>query len=122
MAQADPPPVPARNGIGITALVLVLITIALPIICFVVVFIAALVEGAEGGDPGWAAVGAFFFTAVASAFIAPIAILGIVLGIISLFRRGRRKLQGILAIIFGIVPALMITLIRVAVDNFVPRA
>jgi hypothetical protein len=122
MAQADAPPVPARNGIGITALVLVLITIALPIIGFIVFVIAASVEGAEGDDLGYAILGGFFFIPVASSFIAPIAILGIVLGIISLFRRGRRKVQGILAIIFGIVPALMITLLPVAIDNFVPRA
>jgi hypothetical protein len=30
--------------------------------------------------------------------------------------------QGVLAIILGIVPALMITLLPVAIDNFVPRA
>lgn len=129
MTEPAAPPAPAaapaarpRNGIGILALVLVLITVIVPFIAFIVVFISALVEGAEGGDPGYAAVGAFFVTAVGSAFIAPLAILGIILGIVSLFRKGRPKVQGVLAIIFGIVPALMITLLSVAIDNFVPRA
>jgi hypothetical protein len=113
--------VPTRNKLGRIALVLVLITLALPIIGFIVFVIAAAIEGAEGDNLGYAILGAFFFIPVASAFIAPVAIVGVVLGIISLFRRGQRKLQGVLAIILGIVPALMITLLPVAIDNFIPR-
>lgn len=116
------PAVPTRNKLGIAALVLVLITVALPIIGFVVFLIAASLEGAEGDSFGYAVIGAIFFIPVASALIAPIAILGIVLGIVSLFRAGRRKVQGVLAIIFGIVPAAMIMLLPVAIDNFIPRS
>ncbi len=102
---------PERNRLGIVALVLVLITLALSIVGFIVFVIGAAIEGAEGDNLGYAILGAIFFIPVASAFIAPIAILGIVLGIVSLFRTGQRKLQGVLAIILGIVPALMITLL-----------
>ena len=114
-------PTPTRNKLGRIALVLVLITVGLPIVGFIAFVIAASIEGAEGDNLGYAILGAFFFIPVASSLIAPIAILGIVLGIISLFRRGQRKLQGVLAIILGIVPALMITLLPVAIDNFIPR-
>jgi hypothetical protein len=115
-------PTPARNRLGIAALVLVLITIALPILGSIVFVIAASIEGAEGDNLGYAILAAFFFIPVASAFIAPIAILGVLLGIISLFRRGQRKVQGILAIILGIYPSVLIFLLPTAIDNFVPRA
>ncbi len=111
-------PTPARNRLGITALVLVLITVALPIIAFFVAFIGALIEGAEGDNTGWAAIGAFLIVAAGSSLIAPLAILGIVLGIISLFRPGQRKVPGVLAIVFGIVPALFILGLPVAIDTF----
>jgi hypothetical protein len=111
-------PTPTRNRLGITALVLVLITVALPIIAFFVAFIGALIEGAEGDNIGWAAIGAFLIVAAGSSLIAPLAILGIVLGIISLFRPGQRKVPGVLAIVFGIVPALFILGLPVAIDTF----
>ena len=53
--------------------------------------IAAAIEGAEGDNFGYAILGAFFFIPVAASLIAPIAILGIVLGIISLFRTGSAR-------------------------------
>ena len=40
------------------------------------------------------------------------------LGIVSLFRAGQRKLQGILAIVLGIVPALLILVLPAAIDTF----
>ncbi len=110
--------VPARNKLGIAALVLVLITVVLPIIGFIVFVIAASIEGAEGDSFGYAIVGAIFFVPVASSLIAPVAILGIVLGIVSLFLKGRRKVQGVLAIILGIVPSLTAFLLPTAIDTF----
>jgi predicted lipid-binding transport protein (Tim44 family) len=121
LAMTEPAPVvpaPQRNRLGIAALVLVLITIALPIVGFIAAFIGALIEGAEGGNVGYAAIGAFFITAAASSLIAPLAILGVVLGIISLFFRGKRKVQGALAIVFGVVPSLFILGLPVAIDTF----
>jgi hypothetical protein len=111
-------PTPTRNKLGIAALVVVLVTIALPLVVLIVAFIAALIEGAEGDNVGWSAIGAFIIAAGASSLLAPIAILGIVLGIISLFRAGQRKLQGVLTIVLGIVPALFILGLPVAIDTF----
>jgi hypothetical protein len=117
-AAAPVVPTPTRNRLGIAALILVLITIALPVVALIVGFIAALVEGAEGDDVGWSAIGAFIIAGAVSSLIAPVAILGIVLGIISLFRPGQRKVQGVLAIVLGIVPALFILGLPVAIDTF----
>lgn len=111
-------PTPTPNRLGKIALILVLITIALPVIGSIVFVIAAAIEGAEGDNLGYAILGAFFFIPVAASLIAPIAILGIVLGIASLFRPGQRKVQGVLAIIFGVGPALLIFLLPTAIDTF----
>jgi hypothetical protein len=111
-------PAPTRNKLGIAALILVLVTYALPIIGFIVFVIASIIEGAEGDDIGYAVLGAFFVTAGLSAVIAPIAILGIVLGVISLFRHGQRKVQGILAIVLGIVPAAFVIGLPATIDSF----
>jgi len=108
----------ARNKLGIAALILVLITIALAVVGFIVVVIAASIEGAEGDNLGYAILGAIFFVPVASSLIAPIAILGVVLGIISLFLRGKRKAQGVLAIVLGILPSLQIFLLPAAILTF----
>jgi hypothetical protein len=105
-------PTPTRNKLGIAALILVLVTYALPVIGFIVFVIAASIEGAEGDDLGYAVVGAFF------AVIAPIAILGVVLAVISLFRHGQRKVQGILAIVLGIVPAAFVIGLPATIDSF----
>ena len=117
-ATAPVIPTPTRNRLGIAALILVLITLALPILGSIVYLIAAAIEGAEGDSFGYAVLGAFFFIPVASSLLAPIAILGIVLGIVSLFRRGQRKVQGIFAIILGIYPSLLILLLPAAIDTF----
>ena len=117
-AMAAVVPTPTRNRLGIAALILVLITLALPIIGSLVYIIAAAIEGSEGDAFGYAILGAFFFIPVASSLIAPIAILGVVLGIVSLFRRGQRKVQGIFAIILGIYPSLLILLLPAAIDTF----
>jgi hypothetical protein len=118
MTVAPSPPMPTRNKLGIAALVLVLITVVLPIIAFIVVVIAATIEDAEGGGLGYAILGAFFFVPVAASLIAPLAILGILLGIVSLFLKGRRKLQGVLAIVLGIAPALTVFLLPTAILTF----
>jgi hypothetical protein len=115
---APGPPSLSRNKLGITALVLVLIAVVLPIIAFVLFLIGAVIEGAEGDDFGYSVIGAFLITGAASSLIAPIAILGLILGVISLFRPGQRKVQGILAIIFGVVPSVFILGLPVAIDTF----
>jgi hypothetical protein len=117
-AVAPVVPTLERNKLGIAALVLVLITLALPIVGFIAFVIGAVAEGAEGDNLGYDIIGAFFLTAAATSVIAPIAIVGVVLGIVSLFRAGKRKLQGILAIVLGVVPSLLILGLPVAIDTF----
>lgn len=111
-------PTPTPNRLGKIALIIVLITLALPIIGSIVFVIAAAIEGAEGDNLGYAILGAFFFIPVAASLIAPVAILGVALGIASLFRKGQRKLQGVLAIVLGIVPSLLVFLLPTAIDTF----
>ena len=106
-----------RNRLGIAALIIVLIAIALPIIGFIVFTIGASIEGAEGDDLGYAILGGFFLAFAGTAFVAPIAIVGVVLGVVSLFRQGQRKLQGILAIVFGALPAVAIFGLPAAIDS-----
>lgn len=111
-------PAPQRNRLGIAALVIVIIAIVLPIIAFVVFSVAASIEGAEGDDLGYAILGGFFISAAVVAFVSPIAIAGVVLAVVALFRRGRRKVQAVLALVFGIVPALTVLGLPAAIDSF----
>jgi hypothetical protein len=111
-------PAPQPNGLGIAALVIVIAAIVLPIIAFVVFTVAASIEGAEGDDLGYAILGGFFVSAAVVAFVSPLAITGVVLAIIALFRKGRRKVQAILALVFGIVPALTVLGLPTAIDSF----
>ena len=52
------------------------------------------------------------------AFASPIAIVGVVLAIIALLRKGQRKTQAILAIVFGILPAITVFGLPAAIDSF----
>jgi len=110
-------PTLGRNRVGIAALILVLVAIALPIIVFIVFLIASLGAGARGDDVGWAGLGGFFIAVASITFVSPIAIVGVVLGIVALFRHGQRKPQAILAIVFGIAPALAVFGIPAAIDT-----
>ena len=114
------PPVaaPQRNRLGIAALILVLVALALPIITFVAFSIGAAIEGVEGDDLGYAILGGFFVAAASVAIVAPIAIVGVVLAIIALTRRGLRKLQAVLALVLGILPALAVLGLPAAIDSF----
>lgn len=108
---------PQRNRVGIAALILVLIAIALPVLSFLVFTIASAVSGAQGDDLGYAVLGAFFLAAGVSALAAPIAIIGIVLAIIALTRRGHRKVQAVIAVVLGVVPALAAIGIPATIDT-----
>ena len=108
---------PQRNRLGIAALVLVLIAIALPIIGFIVFTIAAVASGAQGDDVGYAILGGYFLSAAGVALVSPIAIVGVVLAIIALTRTGRRKVQAVVALALGILPALTVFAIPVAIDS-----
>ncbi|MEO5921673.1 MAG: hypothetical protein ABIQ01_11085 [Pseudolysinimonas sp.] len=115
-AVAPVAPTPARNRLGVAALVLVLVTLAVPIIVFIVFVVGSIVAGAQGDAIGYAALGAFFVAGGASAIVAPVAILGVVLGIVAVLQKGKRKLQGVLAIVLGIAPALFVFGLPTAID------
>ena len=99
-------PTPQRNRLGIAALVLTIVALAAPVVTFIVVTIAASIEGAEGDDLGYAMLAGWFIGAGAASVVSPIAIVALVLGIVALTRRGTKKVQAILAVIFSVVPAL----------------
>jgi len=112
-------PTPKRNRLGIAALVLVLIAIALPILSFIVFTIGSAVSGVQGDDLGYAILGAFFVSAAAVAVVAPIAIVGVVLAIVALTRTGLRKLQAVIALVLGIIPALAVFYLPAAIDSLI---
>jgi hypothetical protein len=118
VAVAPVVPTPQRNRLGIAALVIVLVVIALPVLIFIAATIAAAAEGAHGDDFGWAVLGGFIIAGASIAFISPLAIVGVVLGIIALTRHGLRKVQAIIAIVLGVAPALAIFGLPTAIDGF----
>lgn len=113
------PVVPAlqRNRLGIAALVIVLIAIALPIVAFIVFTVGSAISGAQGDDLGYAILGAFFVSAAVIAIVSPLAIVGVVLAIVALFRTDERKVQAIIAIVLGIVPAITVFGLPAAIDT-----
>jgi hypothetical protein len=110
-------PTPQRNRLGIAALVLVLIAIALPILTFIVFTVAAIASGAQGDDIGYAILGGFFVAAAGVAIVAPLAIIGVVLAVIALTRRGLRKVQAVVALVLGIAPAIAVIGLPAAIDS-----
>jgi hypothetical protein len=110
-------PVPTRNKLGIVALILVIVAIAAPIIAGIVGTVAAATAPAQNASSGgWAVLGGFVFILIGACILSPIAIVGVVLGAVSLSRHGQRKVQGIVAIVLGIVPALAVFGIPAALD------
>ncbi|MEO8262254.1 MAG: hypothetical protein ABI566_06755 [Pseudolysinimonas sp.] len=110
-------PTPERNRLGIAALVLVLIAIALPILVFIVAAVAASIEGAEGDAVGWNILGGFIIAGVSVTAFAPIAIVALVLGIVAVTRKGKRKVQAVIAIILSVGPGLAIFGLPAAIDS-----
>jgi len=100
-----------RSRLGIVAFVLVLIAVAAPIVVTIVTAIVGGVSGSTGGSTadavGWSVLGGFIVGAMAVAVVSPLAIAGVVLAIISLFRRRGRNGLGIWALVLGILPALI---------------
>jgi len=98
---------PARklpNRLGLVGLILVLVSFVVPIIVLVIgiVVIANDPNPPVGDDIGWAGIGALLFMWAGAAAISPLAVAGAILGIISLFRQGRSKVAGIIAIVLGL--------------------
>jgi hypothetical protein len=112
MTVASPPaPIqkPARNRLGIAALVVVLVAIVAPIVVGIVgVVDAANAPMQNASSGGWAVLGGFAIALIGVCLIAPLAIIGVVLAIISLTRKDRGKVAGVVAIVLGILPSLAV--------------
>jgi hypothetical protein len=100
-----------RNRVGVVAFVLVLFVLAAPIVTAIVTAIVGAASGSTGGSTadatGWSVLGGFILGAVALALVSPIAVIGVVLAIVSLFRRRGRNALGIWALVLGILPAII---------------
>lgn len=92
-----------RNRLGLIALLLVIVAFLVPIGFLVggIISIATDPNPPVGDNVGWAALGAAVFMLFGVAVSAPIAIGGIVIGIVSLTRKNVGKVLGIIAIILG---------------------
>ena len=114
-------PTPKRNRVGIAALVIALIVLVLPVLVFIVTTVVAAIEQSGGAaDPdqtGWNILGGFVFAAITVPILSPLAILALVLGIVAVARTGYRKVQGIIAIVLSIAPALAVFAIPAAFDT-----
>jgi hypothetical protein len=118
MTEAVAPVVPTltRNRLGIAALILVLVAIALPIVVFIVGTIVSFASAPVSDATGYSVIGAFFFAGGVASATAIIAIVGIVLAIIALTRTGERKLQAVLALILGVGPSFLIFGLPTTID------
>ncbi|MEO6117343.1 MAG: hypothetical protein ABIP33_13245 [Pseudolysinimonas sp.] len=99
-----------RNRLGVVAFVLTLVVLVVPIVVTIVTAIVGAVSGSTGSGAdgaGWSILGGFIVGAIALALISPIAIIAVVLAIVSLFRRRGRNGLGVLALVLGILPALI---------------
>ena len=74
----------------------------------VIVLIVAIIIIANDPNPptgdniGWAGLGALLFMFIAAAIASPLAVIGGILGIISLTLKNRSKIFGVLAIVLGL--------------------
>ena len=107
-AQAVYAPAPSGptkfNRVGLVGLLLVILALLAPFGFLIggIATIANDVNSAVGDNAGWAAIGAIAFMLFGAAVSAPVALVGAIVGIVSLFRRGHGKVLGIVAIVLGV--------------------
>ena len=102
-----PPAAPVRrpkNKLGIAALILTLLAAIAPIVIVIVVWILGVTEYPDDFDNavyvGFLGGFVFFFGTIA--LLSPLSFVGLVLGIVSMWRPGS-KAPGIVAIILGVI-------------------
>jgi len=97
---------PARNGVGIAGLVLVILSFLAPIAIVIVGFVTSNnVSESRDYGVGGIVIGVVIAIVVAAIVALVLDALGIILGIVSLFREGKSKVVGIVAIVLGLIPA-----------------
>ena len=110
-----------RNGLGVAALVVVLVAIAAPLLTWIVAAIVGSVQSSSVDDAVWVGVigGGIIALGLAS-LLAPVAVVGVALGVASLFRRGHAKTPGVVAIVLGIVPSLFLAGLPLVLGEIIP--
>jgi hypothetical protein len=103
-AAPTPAPPRPRNRLGIAALILTLLAAVVPLVIVIVVWIVGVTEYPDDFDNavyvGLLGGMVFFFGTIA--LLAPVSFVGLVLGIVSIWRPGS-KAPGIVAIILGVI-------------------
>ncbi|MGV8884709.1 MAG: hypothetical protein ACOH1T_03850 [Microbacteriaceae bacterium] len=104
------------NGTGLTALIIVIVSFIAPIVIAIVGVNAARDSSRTTGEFILATV-----IVLATAAVAAIAVdvVGIVVGVVALFRKNRGRVLAFSAIILGIVPAIFVVLGATFFSNFV---
>ena len=89
------PPAPKKfNGLGLAALLIMVVAYLVPIGFLIAPIVAS-------SDKGWGVIGGFIFLFIGFVPAAAISLIGIVLAIISLTLKERGKVLGIVALIMG---------------------
>lgn len=103
MSTVAPSTVPARtrNRLGILALVLALVVALAPVFGWLITGVVGAVQSSSPGDAGYLAIigGLLVFLGLVS-LLSPLAAAAVVIGVVSLFRPGR-KTPGVVAIVIG---------------------
>jgi hypothetical protein len=98
------PPARPKNRLGIVALILTLLAAVTPLVIVIVVWILGVTEYPDDLDNaiyvGFLGGMVFFFGAVV--LLAPLSFVGLVLGVVSMWRPGS-KAPGVVAIIIGVI-------------------
>jgi hypothetical protein len=113
-------PARPRNRVGIVALALALFAAAAPLVAWIVVAIIGAVESSSFDEGVYVGVlgGMIVFLAVV-ALLSPVSFCAVVLGIVSLFRAGRRA-PGVVAIVVGVIGSLGAFGLPVVLGEVVP--
>jgi len=125
-AAANPVYAPApvakkpRNALGIAALVIVIVAIFIPAGLFLFATFASLTGPQQTPDTGgWAILAGLVFGGIGFGVAGPVAIVGVILGIIALFRKAYGKVAAIVAIVLGAPLGLVgLFVLPLAIDQF----
>jgi hypothetical protein len=106
-AVPAPPSAPVRrpkNKLGIAALILTLVAALAPLVIVIVMWIVGVTEYPDDVDNAVyvGLLGGFVFFFGAIALLSPLSFVGLVLGVVSMWRPGS-KAPGIVAIVIGVV-------------------
>jgi hypothetical protein len=103
-AAVAPPTKKRRNVLAIVAFVITIIAILVPFGFVVGGLVSSIPDQDPNIDPGWNVISAVIFFVYGIAFSGPVAILGLVLAVISLFLRNRKK---VLAVVTTVLAAIL---------------